>query len=123
MVFEWKKYCDVGKHLKNYSSEEEYQRSSISRYYYACFNSVKRYFEQEYYFLGRKNVHNNLINGLKGKSVEEDLLSESLNNLRRYRNNADYDEKFQWNNIRKTKKTILDIFMILDRIQELYSSF
>lgn len=118
MRFEWEKYCDVGKHLKSFSKEEEYQRSSISRYYYACFNLVKQYFEKHYYLLGRKDVHQKLINALKGRSTEENLLSDSLNNLRRYRNNADYDECFQKSNIRKTEKSVKDIFTTLNKLQK-----
>ena len=117
MKFKWKKFCDVGNHLKKFSSEEEYQRSSISRYYYSCFNIVKLYFEKNYYSLGRKNVHQNLIKGLDGRSDEEEFLSETLDKLRRYRNNADYDEVFQRSNIKNTENSVKDIFSTLNELE------
>ncbi|WP_158005595.1 MULTISPECIES: hypothetical protein [Methanobrevibacter] len=43
-------------------------------------------------------------------------LSKLLNNLRKYRNNADYDFNFRKNNIKKAKKTVEEIFLLLDEL-------
>ncbi|WP_050553603.1 hypothetical protein [Methanobrevibacter boviskoreani] len=117
-TFDWNKFYDVGNHLKEYSDNEEYQRSAIGRYYYACFNLSKNYFEEKYYPLGHNNVHITLIKCLKNSNSEyESELSDCLNKLRRYRNNADYDSKFHENNIIKTENTVNEIFNIFKKLE------
>lgn len=106
MVFNWKDFHEVGLHLDKFS-QEAYKRSSIGRYYYACFNLIKIYFEKKYYTIGRNyNIHSILINKLRYHDVEKEVeLSLLLDNLRKYRNNADYDITFKKNNIKKAKKS------------------
>ena len=48
MTFDWSKFYDVGKCMKNISEREEYQRSAVGRYYYAAFGLVKNYYENKY---------------------------------------------------------------------------
>jgi hypothetical protein len=63
MNFDFKKYYNVGTHLKDYSSKEEYQRSSISRYYYSVYHPVKDYYEKSFRkILSSQDSHSKLLN-------------------------------------------------------------
>lgn len=104
MAFDWSKYYDVGEHLLTLSGEE-YLRSAISRFYYACFGLSKKYFEDNYSFLEPEDVHADLIKKLEGSPYDEEQdLGHHLRKLRRYRNNADYDSKLHRDTIRNFKK-------------------
>lgn len=117
MSFMWKDFHDVGIHLDTFS-EEAYKRSAIGRYYYACFNLTKIYFEREHFIIGHnQNPHEIIIKYLEYYEIEKEVeLSKLLNNLRKYRNNADYDFNFRKNNIKKAKKTAEEIFLLLDEL-------
>ena len=118
MGFDWKKYHEVGEHLKNYSEDEAYQRAAISRYYYAYFNIIRRYFEKRHYEIHSKYVHQKLIDELKNSLDDNEYqLSVYLKRFRGYRNNADYDDKFKARNIQKTQKLIKDMDKILSKLQ------
>ena len=118
MCFDWKKYHEVGEHLKNYSEDEAYQRAAISRYYYAYFNLIRRYFEKKHYEIKSKHVHQKLIEGLNDSLDDDEYqLSVFLKKFRGYRNNADYDDKFKTRNIQKTQKIIKDIDDVLSKLQ------
>ena len=101
MSFDFKKYYNVGTHLKDYSSKEEYQRSSISRYYYSVYHQVKDYYEKSFRkALPSKDSHARLIKELEDSPFEEEnKLGEDMRILRNNRNEADYDKK----ELRKTK--------------------
>ena len=72
--FDWKKNKDVGIHLKNHSSKEEYQRSSISRFYYACFGPSKEYLraQRNRVDYNKKSQHFSVV---KSKRIVEDIFS------------------------------------------------
>lgn len=71
--FDWKKNKDVGIHLMNHSSKEEYQRSSISRFYYSCFGLSKEYYENSFRrILSTRDAHKTLINELKNSPFFEE---------------------------------------------------
>lgn len=83
-TFDWKKNKDVGIHLMKYSSKEEYQRSSISRFYYSCFAPSKDYYEHAFRrILSTKDAHQTLISALKNSPcIEEQKLGRKLKKLR-----------------------------------------
>lgn len=119
MVFDWKEFYDVGVHLEEHSSEEAYQRSAVSRYYYSCYHLVKNYFERKFHYLGRpEHPHKTLIERLKfyGDEDENDL-ADALSQLRVYRTHADYKPNFRKNTLRKAKKTTKDIFSLLQSLE------
>ena len=101
MSFDFKKYYDVGTHLKNHSNDEEYQRSSISRYYYSVFHPLKDYYEKSFRrVLSSQDSHKKLIEELENSLFkEEKILGEKMRNLRNNRNYADYNK----NELRKIK--------------------
>ena len=118
MCFDWKKYHEVGEHLKNYSEDEAYQRAAISRYYYAYFNIIRQYFKKKHYEIYSPFVHDKLIEGLENSLDESDnTLGGYLKQFRNYRNNADYDDEFKTRNIKKTQKLIQDIEEVLSNLQ------
>ena len=43
ILFDWRRFYDVGFCIKNISKKEEFQRSAVGRYYYAAFGTVKDY--------------------------------------------------------------------------------
>ena len=101
MSFDFSEFYEVTTHLKNYSNDEAYQRSSISRYYYSIFHPVKDYYENSFRkTLSSDDSHSKLINALENSPFEEEnRLGDKLRNLRNNRNHADY----RIGKLRKTK--------------------
>ncbi|MBR4448366.1 hypothetical protein [Methanobrevibacter sp.] len=118
-VFDWKKNADVGVHLMSFSNKEEYQRSSISRFYYSCFGPSKEYYEESFRrILSRNNPHATLITELKNSPfIEEQQLGKKLKKLRSQRNRADYSEKSQDFPVAESKRIVEDIFKLLDELK------
>ena len=118
--FEWQEFYDVGNHLKNYSKEESYQRSAIGRYYYACYQPVKDYYQKSFRTTipSTKDSHRTLINLLKNSPfIEEQRLGKTLENLRNNRNYADYTSKQLGNLITsESKKYAEEIFLMLKKL-------
>ena len=114
--FDFKKLYDVGEHLKDYSKEEEYQRSSISRYYYSAYHPTKDYYEK--YFrktLSSKDSHSALIKALENSPFhEENILGEKLRTLRNNRNHAEYRRKrIKKNKTKESKIKTDEIFKLI----------
>ena len=118
-TFDWNKNSNVGIHLMNYSSKEEYQRSSISRFYYSCFGPSKEYYEKAFRkILSTKDAHKTLIDELKNSPFfEEQQLGKKLKKLRKQRNRADYNKKSRNFSVEKSKRTVEDIFDILNDLK------
>lgn len=119
MSFDFKKYYDVGNHLKNFSTKEEYQRSSISRFYYSVFHPVKDYYEESFRkVLPSDNSHSTLIDALENSPFEEENeLGEKMRVLRNNRNEADYDrKKLEGNTLKKTKDYTDKVLIQLDEL-------
>lgn len=119
MSFDFKKYYDVGNHLKNVSTKEEYQRSSISRFYYSVFHPVKDYYEESFRkVLPSDNSHSTLIDALENSPFEEENeLGEKMRVLRNNRNEADYDrKKLEGNKLKKTKDYTDKVLIQLDKL-------
>ena len=95
-MFDFSKFSDVGNYLSNVNNEE-YARSSVSRYYYSVFGSARLYLifimgENDFREYG--DVHSKLCNRLKeSEDNTESTVGMSLEKLRQLRNLADYD----WN--------------------------
>lgn len=118
--FDWKKFYDVGIHLKNFSNNEEYQRSAVGRFYYACFGLTKKYYENTHkIIIPSKDSHQFLINRLLNSIYEkENILGEYLQTLRKYRNFADYNDDFKLKNLNKTLKTSEDLINLIQNLKE-----
>ena len=119
-IFDWKKNSDVGINLMNFSKREEYQRSSVSRFYYACFGPLKEYYEESFRkILSTKDAHKTLILELiSSPFIEEQLLGKKLKKLRFQRNMADYNEKSQDFEVEKSRRIVEDIFNILNELKD-----
>lgn len=74
MDFNWKTLCEVGILLSNYSNKEQYERFAISRFYYACYNLSKDYYENTHHTLlssfGLLSTHQILINKLEDSAYD-----------------------------------------------------
>ncbi len=119
MSFDFKKYYDVANHLKNHSSKEEYQRSSISRYYYSIFHPVKDYYEKSFRkILPSKDSHSELIKALEDSPFkEENKLGNHMRILRNNRNAADYHKKeLGENKLKNTKDRTDKALLLLDNL-------
>ena len=117
MGFDFKKYYDVGTHLKNHSTDEAYQRSSISRYYYSIFYPVKDYYEKSFRkTLSSKESHRKLIDALEHSPFkEENILGGKLRILRNYRNHSDYrNAHLKKTQIRTSKDKTDEILSLLE---------
>lgn len=118
-TFNFKKFNNVGDHLKNYSKEEEYQRSAITRYYYSTFHSVKDYYEKSFRkILPSNNAHSTLIKELEKSPFEKERkLGEKLRYLRNNRNHADYrSRKVTKEKAKESKKKVEEIRTLLDSL-------
>ena len=120
-IFNFEKLYDVGNHLKDFSKDEEYQRSSISRYYYSVFHPVRDYYEKSFRrILSQDNIHSSLINGLENSPFkEEQKLGNDIRKLRNNRNYADYTQKrLRKNQTIESKKKTDEIIMQLNYLKK-----
>lgn len=92
MRFDWEKFWNVGEHLMNYREEEEYQRSAVGRYYYACYLKARElYNKKNNFWIGKSIGHQKLIDEFKGSNNEtERKIGQYLAELKKFRTNADY---------------------------------
>ena len=115
--FDFEKLYKVGDNLKDFSKEEEYQRSAVTRYYYSIFHSVKKYYEKSFRkVLPSKNGHSILIESLEKSAFENEReLGEKLRYLRNNRNHADYiARKVTKEKAKESKKIADEILALLD---------
>jgi uncharacterized protein (UPF0332 family) len=88
--FDWKDYVYLAEDLLN-RPEESYLRSAISRAYYGVFCIARN--NKGYKDFAGSNVHWKVINEYKNSSDRNERnLGRILDNLRRSRNDADYNE-------------------------------
>lgn len=117
MNFDWSKFYDVGKCMKNISEREEYQRSAVGRYYYAAFGLVKNYYENKYNRIVPSNdSHSFLINELERSFGYERTIGKKLRKMRKFRNFADYNNKFILNNVDDSEEIYNEIIDLLKRL-------
>ncbi|HID28273.1 MAG TPA: hypothetical protein EYP22_10770 [Methanosarcinales archaeon] len=90
MSFDWKEYVYLAEELKQHS-DEKYLRTSVSRAYYGVFCICRNQKGYKYYTKG--DVHQKTISTYKNSIDKgEKLIGKLLDDLRRQRNKADYDE-------------------------------
>lgn len=118
--FDWKKFSNVGDHLVKFSNDEEYQRSAVGRYYYACFGLTKDYYESTHHVtIPTKESHNTLIKKLEDSCYDkENELGSLLKDLRRYRNSADYYNTFDRRNVRNSQKQSHDLIVLIEDLRK-----
>lgn len=119
--FNFEKLYDVGNHLLNYSHKEEYQRSSMTRYYYSAFHSAKTYYEKSFRkILSSNDIHSTLIIKLENSPFKEEKeLGEKLRVLRNNRNHADYYKRSISKNKAKTSKNkAKEVFSLLKYLKK-----
>ena len=119
MTFDWNKFHDVGNCMKNISEREEYQRSAVGRFYYAVFGLVKNYYEEKYQKTVPSNdSHSFLINELEKSYGDERALGEKLRKIRRFRNFADYNNKFYLKNVDVSEEIYNEIIELLENLNK-----
>ena len=95
-MFDFSSYFDVANDLAG-NNGEKYIRSGIIRYYYAGFGHARIYLVEnmgEVRFLDGKNIHKRICERLiNSKDNTEASIGEKLDDLKKIRNDADYD----WN--------------------------
>jgi len=93
MSFDWKEYVYLAEDLLN-RGEEACLRSSISRAYYGVYCSARNKKNYQHYKPRRgENIHRIVIDSYKNsKNREEQKIGKNLDQLRRSRNHADYNE-------------------------------
>ena len=93
-MFDYGEYRFVGDLLAQIE-RESYQRSAISRYYYALFNPVRYYLIfvlNEFDFIKGADFHKRICNRLmQSNDNTEKALGLILDELRQLRNDADYN--------------------------------
>lgn len=120
LLFDWKKFYDVGFCMKNISKKEEFQRSAVGRYYYAAFGTVKHYYEKKYETaIPSRDGHQVLINNLLiSKNYNEREIGKRLDNFRKIRNFADYNSIFYISNVKKAEELYNEIIQLLGILEE-----
>ena len=119
MGFDWEKFLDVAEHLRNYSQEEEYQRTAVGRYYYACYLVAR----DIYYNLtgvreGTFISHKKLINFFEhSRNNTEKTIGRNLRYLRDNRNAADYNKDFDFIFLSDSKVRSRRIFNLFDKLK------
>ena len=124
---DWTKFYNVADHLKDYSEEEEYQRSASGRYYYSCFGLLRYYYRKTTHrHLPFSNAHSVLIEHLENSNfVEEQKLGFKLKALRLNRIHADYKGNFDKKTVVESKDLATEIIDSTNKLikNPLYSIF
>jgi uncharacterized protein (UPF0332 family) len=96
MPFDWKEYLELAKSLQNnqgngYSQEATF-RSAISRAYYGAFCHARNFIRDRAGFIPYNNAedHSRVRRHFQRQGKPD--ISDSLNNLRRWRNTCDYQD-------------------------------
>lgn len=120
ILFDWKRFYDVGFCMKNISKREEFQRSAVGRYYYAAFGTVKNYYEEKYETtIPTRDTHQILINNLKKSKIKDEReIGKKLKKFRRIRNFADYNSIFYISNVKKAEELYNEIIQLLEILEE-----
>lgn len=112
MGFKGRQFIKVAEEIEKNYKTEPYQRTAVGRYYYGCFLTGRAYYENKTKKrLGKEGAHERLINYFKNsKNSYEKVMGTKLENMRRYRNNADYGNRFKKQNLKKVKNNSKQFF-------------
>ena len=118
MGFKGKQFIKVAEEIDKKYKSEPYQRTAVGRYYYGCFLTGRGYYEfKTHKKLGKDGAHEKLINYFKSSNNPiENNIGDVLNNMRNYRNNADYGYIFKEQNLRKSKKGSKKFFKLFRKL-------
>ena len=111
MPLDWNEFADLARVLeqqvKNAVHPEAYYRSAVSRAYFGAFGHAVNYGENFLQFAPRELVedHGRLREHLKRRRRKGD--SDRLEQLRQWRNEADYLNELPWPNIPVTVATAI----------------
>jgi hypothetical protein len=103
MPFDWKSFLDVAELLEKtaagHAHSEALLRSAVGRAYYAAFGHARNYATDFLKFEPREDAddHGRLRNHLKGKRRKGD--ADRLEQLRQWRNDADYVNELPWTDV------------------------
>ena len=93
-MFDFSDFFEVGL-LLSQVDDDAYIRSAIGRYYYAVFGCVRRYLVEimhEFEFKEEHDIHSRIRKRLLNSSDNtEHYIGELLDDLRKLRNDADYE--------------------------------
>jgi uncharacterized protein (UPF0332 family) len=123
MAFKWTEFILFAEQISKNSSDEATLRSAISRAYYGAFGKVRIYCESKYKISKSfsDGIHQKVIHELKTSAIREEYsLGNSLSDLRRSRNMADYDSHADVNkrlaeqSIKKSNDIIKQLNKLID---------
>lgn len=90
MSFNWQDFLKIAEELMN-TSEEAKLRTATSRAYYAVFCPARN--KKGYKGYKKGDIHQKVISLYKRSNIQdESFIGKTLDELRRERNDADYDE-------------------------------
>lgn len=94
-MFDWKDYFELSKELMASTSSEAKLRSAISRFYYACYCECRNRLRDtpDEIFDTSSDAHREVKNIYENNSdTTKQFIGTNLEQLRKYRNKADYWE-------------------------------
>jgi len=95
MSFDWVKFIKLAENLHLQNTEECF-RTAVSRAYFGAFCLIRNY--KGYKEYTEPDVHYKVIKSLKtSASLKEKEMGKLIDDLRRHRNLADYDEEKEVN--------------------------
>lgn len=117
MSFNWEEYLTLAETLSN-NPQESYLRSAISRAYYSVFCIARN--RTGFKNHRESNVHFVVINKLKSHpDTRIKKIGKNIDELRRYRNEADYNEDRQIDKELTNRAIILaqNAFQLISRLR------
>lgn len=96
MTFDWKEFLKVAKFLRNYKegdiTEEAVLRCAVSRAYYAVFCYTRNFARDNLGFIPTHEAKDHTLLRRFLRSKNKTAVASFLDDLRKWRNNCDYDD-------------------------------
>jgi uncharacterized protein (UPF0332 family) len=103
-MFDWSKYVDLARELVQRFSSEEFQRSGISRAYYAVFHAARDYLDRKGPPVAR---HGAAHAEVRRRIAREDWqMGMRLRRLHNWRTSADYDDVYPGPLIQEARSSV-----------------